>query len=66
MAIVVEVILDRCSQCEFCVFDYDPESGTGSDGEFWGKHACTYEEPFHLPKAETEIPDECPRSRDKV
>jgi hypothetical protein len=63
MAIVVEVILDRCDQCEYCIFDYDPE---GSDGAFWGKHACTYEDPFELPLAEIEIPDECPRSRDKV
>ena len=65
MAIVVEVILDRCTQCEYCLFDYDPE-GEVVISTFWGQHACTYEDPFLLPQAETEIPDKCPRSRDKV
>lgn len=64
MAIVIEIILDRCEQCEYCIFDYDPEAG--AVGEFWGKHACTYKDPFHLPMAETEIPDNCPRNEDGV
>jgi len=64
MAIVIEIILDRCSQCEFCLFDYDPDETPRP--EFWGKHACTYREPKILENAETEIPDDCPRNEDGV
>jgi hypothetical protein len=67
MAIVIEIILDRCSQCEYCIFDYDPpEVSEGDEGEFWGKHACTYGDPFHLPMADTIIPDNCPRNKDGI
>jgi hypothetical protein len=67
MAIVIEIILDRCSQCEYCIFDYDPpEVSEGDEGKFWGKYACTYRDPKFLPKAETEIPDDCPRNEDRI
>lgn len=57
MAVLLEIIIDRCVQCEYCVFDPDY-----LDSKYWGSHVCTYViEPFILEKAEIEIPNNCPR-----
>lgn len=62
MAIVIEVILTRCSQCEYCQFDPNE-----MEAKFWGEWVCLYHgNPIILKNAETEIPDNCPRNEDGV